>query len=482
MRTADDRASWRVLVVCLAAGVTTLLDQSVLTIALPSLRESLHAGATDVQWIVSGYSLAFGLALVPGGSLGDARGRKGLFLVGLVTFVVFAVVAATGANAGVVIVARLVQGAGAGLVNSQVIGTIQDVFHGVGRTRALGMYAVVAGVSSALGPALGGVLVSLAGPGAGWRWCLLLSVPCGVVTLVLAARRLPQPRRVSEGRLDGWGLLCVAVLTVSSMMPFITGTHVGWWVAGVVGSVVALVVLHRRRVRTGKVPLVHPALTRSAPFVLGTVVAMAQFGSAMAASLVLVLFLQSGLGMSALTAAAVTLPSAVAMVASSAIAWRVVRRIGSHAVTLGTGLGIVMLLAGALVVAVVPVPVLPVALAVVQLAWGAANGLSLSPNQARVLQHAPAEAAGVAGAILQMSQRVAAAVCLSAISGVYLRAETPEAAFIHASLVCAGLLVGALVACVVLARIDARSTSDGAPRPPRLVAGTGATGRGQAPV
>ncbi|WP_285608511.1 MFS transporter [Actinokineospora globicatena] len=452
MRTADDRVSWRVLVVCLAAGVTTLVDQSVLTIALPSLRESLGAGSTDVQWIVSGYSLTFGLALVPGGSLGDARGRKGLFLIGLATFVLCAVVAATGANAATVIVARLVQGAGAGLVNSQVIGTIQDVFQGVGRTRALGMYAVVAGVSGALGPALGGVLVSIAGPGAGWRWCLLLSVPCGLVTLWLAARRLPRAQVVRPGRLDSWGLVCVGALTVALMMPFITGTHVAVWVTVALGSAGTLVVLHRRRVRSGEVPLVHPALTRSAPYVLGTAIAMAQFGSAMAASLVLVLFLQSGLGMSALTAAAVTVPSAVAMIAASAVAWRVARRIGAHAVTLGTGLGIIALLAGALAAASVPLVALPVVLALLQLFWGVANGLALSPNQARVLHEAPAEAAGVAGGILQMSQRVAAAVCLTAVSGVYLRAGAPRDAFIQATLVCAALLAFALVACVILAR------------------------------
>ncbi|MER5748480.1 MFS transporter [Streptomyces sp. NPDC002088] len=111
MLPGEDRAARRVLTVCLAAGVTTLLDQSVLNIAVPSLRQSLSAGATDVQWIVAGYSLAFGLMLVPGGSLGDVRGRKGLFLVGLSTFVACGLVAATAGHAGTVVAARLVQGA-----------------------------------------------------------------------------------------------------------------------------------------------------------------------------------------------------------------------------------------------------------------------------------------------------------------------------------------------------------------------------------
>ncbi|MFI1049942.1 MFS transporter [Streptomyces griseoruber] len=466
MLPGEDRAARRVLTVCLAAGATTLLDQSVLNIAVPALRQSLSATAMDVQWIVSGYSLAFGLALVPGGSLGDVRGRKHLFLVGLATFVVCGVIAATGTRPGTVVAARLVQGAGAGLVNSQVIGTLQDVFRGLDRARALGLYAVTGGVAAALGPALGGALVALCGPGTGWRLCLLLSAPCGVVTLWLAARRLPPPRRVAApGRPDVWGLVCVAALTLSLMLPFMrtpgSGRAVTLWGAAAFAAAGALVLGQWWRIRRERVPLLHPALVRSAPYALGTVVAMAQFGSSMAASLVLTLFLQSGLGLSALTTAAVTLPSAVAMGVSSAVAWRVVRRIGAHTVTAGLALGILALLGGALAATHLPLAVLPVALAVVQVGAGVAGGLAVSPNQARVLQHAPAEAAGVAGGILQMAQRIAAAVCLSAVSGIYLRGSTgaegaegaaPRSAFAVASVVCAGLLGVGLVLSAVLRR------------------------------
>src|SRR3954471_3223067 len=142
MLPGEDRAARRVLLVCMAAGATTLLDQAVLNIAIPSMRHSLGAGAADIQWIVAGYSLAFGLALVPGGSLGDLHGRKRLFIAGVAVFLLAGVTAATGGGPGTLIGARLVQGAAAGIVNSQVIGTIQDVFHGVDRGRALGLYAV----------------------------------------------------------------------------------------------------------------------------------------------------------------------------------------------------------------------------------------------------------------------------------------------------------------------------------------------------
>ncbi|GDY78885.1 hypothetical protein SAV31267_083700 [Streptomyces avermitilis] len=302
----------------MAAGVTTLLDQSVLNIAVPALRQSLEAGSTDVQWIVAGYSLTFGLMLVPGGSLGDVHGRKGLFLVGLSVFVLFGVIAATGVRPEMVIAARLMQGAGAGLVNSQVIGTLQDVFTGQDRARALGLYAVTGGLAAALGPALGGTLVAAFGPELGWRLCLLLSTPCGVITLWLAALWLPRARRPDgRSRLDWWGLLWVGALTLTLMLPFIStpssGGEAALWAGAAVVLTACFVLGQRLRVRAGRAPLVHPSLARSLPYTLGTAVAMASFGSSLAATLVLTMFLQSGLGLSAPAAALVTLPAALAM-------------------------------------------------------------------------------------------------------------------------------------------------------------------------
>ncbi|WP_234336751.1 MFS transporter [Streptomyces xylophagus] len=451
----------------MAAGATTLLDQAVLNIAIPSMRHSLGAGAADIQWIVAGYSLAFGLALVPGGSLGDLHGRKWLFVTGVAVFLLAGVAAATGAGPGTVIGARLVQGAAAGLVNSQVIGTIQDVFHGLDRGRALGLYAVTSGVATALGPPLGGALVAGLGPGAGWRYCLLLSAPCAVVTLALAVRWLPPPQRTArDSRLDVLGLALACGCALTLMVPFIrtpdSGGEALLWAAGVCALACAFTVHQRLRARRGRAPLVHPALTSSKPYVLGTAVAMAQFGSSLAASLVLTVFLQDGLGLSALLTAAIALPSAVAMGVSSALAWRLTRRIGLRTVTVGLSLGVCAALAGAVAALFVPTGGLPIAFAATQLLSGVAGGLAVSPNQTQVLQHAPAEAAGVGGGILQMAQRIAAAVCLSAVSAVYLHSTSgapggsgPRAAYALASCVCAGLLAVALM----LSRLRRAATS-----------------------
>ncbi|MEU7858548.1 MFS transporter [Nonomuraea sp. NPDC049141] len=447
-----DPAGRRVMVVCAAGGFTTLLDQSVLNIAIPALRDSLHADVTQVQWMVAGYSLAFGLALVPGGRLGDIRGRKPFFLAGVAIFTLGAALAGSSPHPWALVAARLLQGLGGGLVNSQMIGTIQDVFTGHARTRALGLYAVTGGVAGGLGPPLGGAVIAVAGPGVGWRLVLLLAVPFGLVTLMLAARHLPPARgRVGSPDLDVVGLLLMGGLTVAMMLPFVqpsAGSAWGLWAAMVSVPAGAFVWWQRRYARSGRRPLVHPALMRSLPFASGAVTAMGYFGSGLASSLVLVMFLQEGLGLSAIAAAAVTLPSAAAMAASSALAWRVARRFGRHTVSAGLALSACAMVASGLVGLLAPRAGQPLLLGVCAMCAGAASGLVIAPLQASVLQHAPPEAAGVAGGILQMAQRISAAICISAVSGVYLNAAEPGGygpAYLHATLACAGVAASAMI-------------------------------------
>ncbi|MFD7449291.1 MFS transporter [Kitasatospora sp. NPDC059827] len=468
-----DAAGRRVLLVCVAGGFTTLIDQSVLNTSIPALREALHAQPAHLQWIVAGFSLAFGLALIPGGRLGDVKGRKWFFVTGLALFTAVSLVSATATAPEVLIAARLLQGVGAGLVNSQMIGTLQDVFDGQLRARALGMYAVTGSLAFALGPPVGGLVLAAAGPELGWRLTFLLNVPFGLATLLLAVRHLPAPRPATRhADLDLLGLLLVGALTLVLMLPFVQPPGWAGWLAFGVGALAllgALVGWQRRYARTGGHPLIHPALSRSAPYALGTATAMAQFGSSLAASLVLTMFLQDGLGLSPMGAALVSLPSALAMATASALAWRVVQRLGRRTVTLGmTGSALAMLLSGA-VAHWAPAAVLPWLLALLQLLSGASVGLMGSTNQAYVLRHAPAEAAGVSGAILQMAQRIAAAVAVSALSGVYLR-ETAgggghRSAYLAASLVCAAVAGLAVLASVFAGRATGpdRTPEDAAP-------------------
>jgi MFS family permease len=438
-------ARW-VVAVCLGAGFTTLLDQSVLNVVVPALRGSLDAGTASLQWILAGYSLTFGLALVPAGRLGDLYGRRLLFAGGLALFAAGAIAAATARHGWVVAAARLVQGFGAGVVNPQIIGLFQDLFRGRDRARALGAYAFVGGVAGMLGPLLGGLVLQAAGPGLGWRLVLLANLPFAVVTIPLALRVLPARRpETRTGDLDLGGLLLLAGTTLAALLP-LAGTAGGWWWLPVAaGGAAAFMAWERRWTARGRTAILLPSLTRSRGYVLGVLVAMCYFGATLALNLVLSLYLQDGLHYPPLAAAAIALPSAVGFTVTSALTAGLPRR----GTTIALGVAACSI-AAAVAAAFAPVEVLPEgrvvwALAASQLVTGAAGGFVIAPNQALTLHHAPPGANGLSAALLQLSQRLAASVSIAAVSGIFLTAPGHATALAHGAALCLGLATLALL-------------------------------------
>ncbi|MET7336627.1 hypothetical protein [Nonomuraea sp. NPDC005650] len=189
------------------------------------------------------------------------------------------------------------------------------------------------------------------------------------------------------------------------MLPFVqpsAGATVLLWLTVVAGLGGSFFLWQHRYALSGRLPLVHPALTRSLQFAAGVLTAMGYFGSGLASTLVLAMFLQEGLRLSALAAAAVTLPAALSMTLASALSWRVSRRFGDWTVPAGLALSAVSMLASGLVGLLAPQAYLPVLLALCAMCMSAAGGLVIAPLQASTLQHAPPEAAGVAVSLLHL--------------------------------------------------------------------------------
>ena len=184
-RTIPDPRRWRVLAVSLVVGFMSLLDVTIVNVAVPSIRAGLDTSAATIQWVVSGYALAFGMTLVAGGRLGDAYGRRRMMMIGLIGFIVSSAAVGLAPNAAADRVARLAQGASAGLLTPQNSGLIQQLFRGAERGRAFGMFGFTVAVASATGPLIGGLLIGAARRGerlalalprqrarsASWRWC-----------------------------------------------------------------------------------------------------------------------------------------------------------------------------------------------------------------------------------------------------------------------------------------------------------------------
>lgn len=168
---------WRAFAVCVTVAALTILDLTKVNVALPAIEHSLDASSTSLQLIVSGYILTFGLALVPAGRLGDFRSRKVFFIIGLTLFTVMSVACALAPTSDVLLVARLLQGVAAGIQMPQVIGLIQQMFHGRERGKAFGLFGAMIGVSTAFGPTIGGLLIALGGEQSGWRWIFWMNLP-----------------------------------------------------------------------------------------------------------------------------------------------------------------------------------------------------------------------------------------------------------------------------------------------------------------
>ena len=188
-----DPDRWMALAVVLAAGFMTLLDVSIVNVALPSIARGLHAQQNELQWIVAGYALALGLLLVPAGRFGDAHGRRPVFMVGVALFVVASAACALAQTPLELVLTRIVQGFAGGLITPQISGLIQSLFRGEERGKAFGCFGATIGVSSAIGPLIGGALIALFGVHDGWRAVFFVNLPIGVAILLLARRYLPAP-------------------------------------------------------------------------------------------------------------------------------------------------------------------------------------------------------------------------------------------------------------------------------------------------
>src|SRR4051812_25464899 len=231
--TTETPHRWRILGVSLVIGFMALLDVSIVNVAIPSMQTGLDTTAGAIQWVVSGYALAFGLTLVAGGRLGDAFGRRRMMLIGLAGFVVSSAAVGLAPTAPLVVAARLAQGASAGLLTPQNSGLIQQLFRGRERARAFGMFGFTVSVSSATGPVLGGLIIALAGEEDGWRWLFLVNVPIGLAAMVavrvLVPRRDPSTIDRTQTRIDMPGALLLGTTVFLLLYPVVSSESGARW-------------------------------------------------------------------------------------------------------------------------------------------------------------------------------------------------------------------------------------------------------------
>jgi EmrB/QacA subfamily drug resistance transporter len=413
-----------ILAVMLVGGFVILLDATIVNVAIPTVQRSLHASDGAIEWIVSGYALAYGLLLIPAGRLGDRIGHKRTYLIGLAGFTAASVLCGTCATAGELVAWRVVQGAMAGLMNPPILAIIQAIFPRAERGKAFGLYGAVAGLATALGPLAGGLLIAWNLNGWDWRPVFLVNLPIGIAGLAAAARIVPESRGKPDSLdLAGIGLVSAAMVLIT--YPLIEGPGAGWapWTFACLASALPVLALfawwEAWTARRGKTPLVNMSLFASRSFAAGTLVSLVYFAGFVGFLFVLSLYLQVGLGWSALHAGLAILPFAAGTFAGAACSDPIATRIGRGVLQVGSIAVALATLAVILIIHAEGAGVSALALLPALLAGGVGSGLVIAPNVEFVLSGVPWQDAGSASGVLNTSQRLGQAVGV-AVVGVAL--------------------------------------------------------------
>ena len=453
----------------LIPAFVTLLAVSSVNVILPAVSQDLSAGTAGLQLVVSGYSLVFGVVLVPAGRAGDVMGRGRIFVIGMILFGVGSLASGLAPDVVTLNLARVVMGVGSGLLNPQVAGMIQQYYSGESRGRAFGLFGAVIGVSVAVGPVLSGGLIGWLGDDWGWRASFLINVPLVLLGVWAAHRYLPdsawhrQDGGSAAGRdrvdLDPVGMVLLAAGTLLIMIPFMEASA-GAWVWGLeaagIGIVSAWVAWERRYRARGGVPMVDLSLLTIPSFAYGSLAIAVYFLGYTSVWIIVAQYVQAGLGSTALVSGAVGFPAALAGSVAAAVAGRRVIRVGRVMVLGGMAAGMAGLLASVGIIHMhARAGWSPWWLTLTLLLLGVGQGLVVSPNQTLSLVDVPLEYAGAAGGILQTGERIGTSIGIAAITGLTFRVSHSSGWDVAAQV---GLLavVAAIAVSAAIAAVDLR--------------------------
>ncbi|MEU5696906.1 MFS transporter [Actinosynnema sp. NPDC020468] len=403
------------LVVVLVGYALSIVDASIVNVALNSISADLHGGAAALELVVSGYGLTYALGLVLGGRLGDAFGRRRLYSWGLAAFTATSALCGLAPTIEFLVVARLLQGAAAAMLVPQVLATIQAATAGRERARAIGLYGATAALGMVVGQILGGLLVSLDVGGIGWRSVFAINVPIGVAALLLV-RRVPATRADKKPGFDPLGTVLFGVTMVCLLTLVVAGPDLGWplwlWSLLVVAAAGALALARteRRLEARGGSPLLSPSVL-SYPGMRKGLAAMVPFSASFGAFLfVYALIAQGHFGFDGLASGAGLTPFAVAFFVVALFTPRIAAAIGRRIVTLGA----VVQGAGLLLLALVmglgwPHPSLVLVLVGIGL-FGVGAALTGPTLFRTILADVPPAQAGMGSGVLVTSQQMATAL------------------------------------------------------------------------
>jgi EmrB/QacA subfamily drug resistance transporter len=432
-----------------------MLDNTVVNVALPSIQRDLQADLSELEWIVTGYALTFASLMLVGGKVADAYGRRLIFVVGIVVFTVASFLCGVADSSEMLIGARVLQGAGAALMNPATLSIIAATFPPRERGTAIGIWAGTSALALAIGPLVGGLITEHLD----WSWIFFVNIPIGVLGIVASYLFIDESRDETHTSLDLPGLVTSGVGLFALTYALIEANTYGWTSARIVGAfvlaavlLVSFVVLERRR----RDPMLPLDLFRSGTYtgsnLVVLLVALAMFGVFFFVSL----YMQNVLGYSAVQAGAAFLPMTILIILVAPIAGKTSDRVGSRGLmTVGMVLiAVQLVLFSRLGEDATFWNLLPALML-----GGVGMALTMTPSAAAATRSVPVEKAGVGSAVLNSARQVGGTMGIAVI-GAIMAAEaggeqTVEAfmrGFEVSLLVAAGIAVAGAVVAFVLVR------------------------------
>ena len=441
-----------ILVVLLIPLAMSLIQVSSVNVALETIGSALRASQTSLQWVLSGYALSFGIFLVPSGRLGDIFGRSGVFTIGLALFTIACTACGFATSPVMLNVFRVLQGMAAGIFSPQVTGIIQQYFQGQARARAFSMFGLVIGASVAVGPLFAGFLIETLGPTNGWRSSFLFNLPLGIIGVIAAFRLLPfgKERRhfmgakkvksdASESKtnlpaeqtnasqatqkidLDPVGIVLLSLAVLCIMLPFMSHGHPLMWSLIPLAIILTVVWIwwENRYKRHGHFPMVDLSLFKLKSFSYCAAISATQFLGTTSLFVIFAMYLQAGLGQSALVAGSIGIPNAI--VSALAALWS-----GKHALKSGRQVQILalsFLLLGVITLIGTVWAVNAGAsfwwMCAPLMLFGFGQGAMGAANQTQAMLDVPVEHGGIAGGITQTAQRITTAIGNAVMTAVF---------------------------------------------------------------
>ena len=404
---------WAVLLTLGLGFFLTLLDLTIVNIAIPDMSRALHASLAEIGWVINAYVIVLAVLMITGGRLGDLRGKRSLFITGVAVFTLASLTCGLSQTAGEVITARAFQGLGAALLMPQTMSVIIATFPAQRRGMALGVWGGIAGLATIAGPTIGGLLVS----GLGWRWIFFVNLPVGVLAIVLAVLVLPEVKPgARRQRLDLPGVLLASAALVAVTFGLVEGQQYDWgkvWSfvsipliigAGVVLLAAFLLVQARRQDAD---PLLPFGLFADRSFALMGAANMLVAVGLIGMALPMTIYLQSALGFSPLKAGLTMAPASLMAGVVAPFAGRFADKGGRYLVVSGFtlyagGLAVIAVLAGPTSNACDLLPGFLLA--------GLGTGATMSPMQTIATRNVPPRLAGGASGVLNTMRQTGSAL------------------------------------------------------------------------